>query len=178
MVDENYLHYRPGTLEGIPTHTGLVTASWSEGTDVTASPEDVLFTIVVKARNETHLRDVISLNHRVTRSEAYQVSGALYDVALEFGSSRSMEEGFALYQNRPNPYKGETVIGFNLPEATTATMTIYNVTGKLIKRIEGDFNAGYNEVRVSSLELGTTGVLYYQLDTDRYTATKKMIVVE
>ena len=57
-------------------------------------------------------------------------------------------------------------------------MTIYDVTGRMIKRIEGDNGAGYNEVRVTSTDLGTTGVLYYQLDTDEYTATKKMIVVE
>ena len=31
---------------------------------------------------------------------------------------------------------------------------------------------------VKSTDISTTGVLYYQLDTDKYTATKKMIVVE
>ncbi len=47
----------------------------------------------------------------------------------------------------------------------------------MIKRIEGEFDSGYNEVRVTSIELGTTGVLYYQLDTDKFTASKKMILI-
>ena len=93
-------------------------------------------------------------------------------------SDRVYHDGFALYQNRPNPYNGETVIGFKLPKGGKASLTIYSVTGKLIKRVEGKYDRGYNKVRLSAMELGTTGVLYYQLDTDRYTATKKMIVVD
>ena len=89
-----------------------------------------------------------------------------------------MEPGFALYQNTPNPFTGETVIGFQLPYSGVADLTIYDVTGLLIKRINGEYKAGYNEVRLSSTKLGVTGVLYYQLDTDRYTATKKMVLVE
>jgi len=65
-----------------------------------------------------------------------------------------------------------------LPESGSATLTIYDVKGQQIHRVEGEYGSGYNEVRVKSVELGATGVLYYQLDTDRHTATKKMIVVE
>ena len=71
-----------------------------------------------------------------------------------------------------------TVIGFQLPESGQAVLTVYDVTGRLIHRIEGEYESGYQEVRLRSAELGVTGVLYYQLDTDRFTATKKMIVVE
>src|SRR5690606_19245001 len=126
-------------------------------------------------KSAVKLRDVLSLNNRVTMTEAYDSEGGLKDVSLRFDGQ---ETGFALYQNTPNPYNGETVIGFRLPESVEAVLTIYDVTGRMIKRIEGDYRAGYNEVRVRSTELGTTGVLYYQLDTKHYTATKKMVVVK
>src|SRR5680860_1648970 len=144
--DENYLKYSPGVL----------TMSWNESEGVNAGPGEVLFTIVVKAKNAALLRDMLSLNNRVTRTEAYAGTGDIQNVALHFVETDS---GFALYQNTPNPYKGETVIGFKLPEATAATITIYDVTGRMIKRIESDYGAGYNEVRVKSVDLGTTGVL-------------------
>lgn len=164
VTEDNYLKYVPGVL----------TASWNEADGLSVNADEVLFTIVVKAKSVTILRDVLGLNSSVTRTEAYNDEGDLKNIVLNFNGNDS---GFALYQNTPNPYKGETVIGFKLPTATSATMTIYDVTGRMIKRIEGDYAAGYNEVRLRSIELGTTGVLYYQLDTDKYTATKKMILI-
>src|SRR5690606_3896381 len=165
ITGDNYLKYGPGT----------VTFSWNEAEGVDAHAEKVLFTIVLKAKSEVALRDVLSLNGRVTPQESYNSAGEPQQVALHF---TGRDPGFALYQNTPNPYTGETVIGFQLPHSGAADLTIYDVTGRLIKRISGEYESGYNEVRLTSTELGVTGVLYYQLDTDRYTATKKMIVVE
>jgi hypothetical protein len=44
--------------------------------------------------------------------------------------------------------------------------------------VEGDFAAGYNQVRLTSTDLPSTGVFYYTLQAGEYTATKKMIIVE
>jgi hypothetical protein len=44
--------------------------------------------------------------------------------------------------------------------------------------VEGDFAAGYNQVRLTATDLPSTGVFYYTLQAGEYTATKKMIVVE
>jgi hypothetical protein len=99
----------------------------------------------------------------------------LQDVELTF-NGQVAGAGFELYQNVPNPFEGVTMIGFNLPEATQATLTIMDVSGKVIKTIQSDFAKGYNEVRVSNID--ATGVLYYQLATDNHTATKKMIIIE
>ncbi len=85
---------------------------------------------------------------------------------------------FILHQNYPNPYDGYTVIGFELPERTEARLTIYDVTGKALKVIEGEYERGYNEVQFTGSDLDATGVLYYQLDTERFTATRKMVRVD
>jgi hypothetical protein len=37
---------------------------------------------------------------------------------------------------------------------------------------------GYNTISVSSKDLPSVGVLYYRLDANEYTATKKMIIIE
>ena len=59
-----------------------------------------------------------------------------------------------------------------------ATISIYDVSGKMLKVIEGDFAKGYNQVSVTRSELAGSGVLYYQLDTDNDSATMKMIIVD
>lgn len=58
-----------------------------------------------------------------------------------------------------------------------ATLSIYDVTGRLIQSVEGIYEAGYNKVRIKVMDLGVTGVLYYQLDTEDYVATMKMVIV-
>src|SRR5690625_7239780 len=121
------------------------------------------------------LSAVRSLYVRVTPVKAYAADG-LKDVSLRFDGAG--EDGFALYQNTPNPYEGQTVIGFNLPEASKATLSVYDVTGKMLKVVEGEFNQGYNEVKLAGSDLSATGVMYYQLDTITYTEPKKMIVIE
>ena len=53
-----------------------------------------------------------------------------------------------------------------------------DVNGKVIKRYEGIYEAGLNQINISKGELNVAGVLYYQLETDKFHATKKMILVE
>ncbi|GAA5225311.1 hypothetical protein GCM10025777_59420 [Membranihabitans marinus] len=165
FTQDNYVKYQPG----------IITSSWSEGVAISKGSNDVLFTLVIKAKADVQLRDVLSLNDRVTMTEAYTSGQELKNVNLQFkGSSK----GLALYQNRPNPYAGQTIIGFNLPEASDATLRVYDITGKVLKVIEGGYGKGYSEVRLNSSDLNATGVLYYQLDTDKYTATKKMVLMK
>ena len=90
----------------------------------------------------------------------------------------SCEEAFTLYQNQPNPFQEETVIGFYLAKEGSATLSIHEVSGKILKVIEGDYGKGYNEVSVARSDLAASGVLYYQLYTEEHSATMKMIIME
>jgi hypothetical protein len=44
--------------------------------------------------------------------------------------------------------------------------------------IEGEYAKGYNQLELDRTDLQTAGVVYYQLTSGEYSATKKMIVVE
>ena len=89
---------------------------------------------------------------------------------------RTTATDFALQQNRPNPFKQSTVIGFSLPTAANVTLTFYDVSGKQLKQINGDFVKGYNEVSLNRNELQANGVVYYELVTATHTATKRMLL--
>ncbi len=150
---------------------GAVTASWNGDADMNEQ-----FSLVFRAKENGQLSNLLSVNSRFTTAEAYRTNGDLLDVELSFNGNTA--NAFALYQNTPNPFKGETVIGFNLPEAGNAMISIADVSGKVLTIIERDFANGYNEVRINSSELPAQGVLYYTLKTASETATKKMIIVE
>jgi len=157
---------------------GLVTTSWNVAEGITVDQDEVVFTLVVEALNAAELSDVVTVNSRVTAAEAYNSADQIHGVSLHFEAGAIVEGGFALYQNEPNPFRENTLVGFNLPEAMSASVTVYDVTGKVLKVVDGDYGKGYNEVTFKRSDLNTTGVLYYQLDTEAFTATKKMIVIE
>jgi len=159
---------------------GIITTSWNNSDAVTMDENAVLFSITFSANSNANLSDVISVNSRYTKAEAYDNEGVL-DINVEFNSENGVTAAagvFELYQNTPNPFKDETNVSFNLPEAGFATLTVYDVSGKVLRVVEGEFAQGYNEVTINRSEVAGTGVLYYQLDTENDSATKKMIIIK
>ena len=83
-----------------------------------------------------------------------------------------------LAQNQPNPFRENTQIQFTLKEAGKATLTVYDVENKTIAKITDIYDKGTHVVELTKQQLGTSGVLYYQLESGDFTATKKMILNE
>jgi hypothetical protein len=155
---------------GIFAEEGVVTASWNG-----EAKGGVLFSLVVRAKSNTTLSEVLNLNSRYTAAEAYK-GGEVVNVGLNFNASKA-SANYELYQNTPNPFAGESIVGFNLPAAGAATLTIQDVTGRTLKVINGQYAKGYNQVSLKSTEL-SAGVLTYTLKAADFTATRKMIIVE
>jgi len=57
-------------------------------------------------------------------------------------------------------------------------LSIYDVSGKVIRTFNDNFAKGYNEITVNSDELSANGMLYYRLESANHTATRKMIIVK
>jgi hypothetical protein len=160
------------------TNQGWLTSSWfDEAAKMVTLPDDTeIFTIKVTALSNVQLSDAVSINSSHTRAEAYYGEEDL-EIALFFKQHQAEDEDFALYQNRPNPFSHETVIGFRVPEATQATLTIYDVTGRVLKQFENQVDKGYHEFTVERLDLNSNGILYYKLETDHDASVRKMILI-
>ncbi|MEZ4960201.1 MAG: HYR domain-containing protein [Saprospiraceae bacterium] len=155
---------------------GAITSSWNDDNATVANGEPV-FSLVFKAIANVRLSEVLSVNSRYTKAEAYKPNGDLLEVELVFNGAAAARH-FELYQNMPNPFSNYTVIGFNLPEAATATLTVTDVSGKVVKSVKQEFAKGFNEIRLERRELPATGILYYQLDTPTDSATKMMLLMD
>jgi len=151
---------------------GAITVSWN-GESLTGEP---LFSLVFLASADANLSDLLSVNSRYTRAEAYDLNGRLMGVDLSFDGIEG--NNFTLFQNVPNPFNGKTAIGFNLPEAGVATLKVTDITGKALHLIRGEFAKGYNEVVLQANDLPASGVLYYTLETAFNSATMKMVIVK
>jgi len=163
--------------ENIGVLGSMLTASWHKVGGVSATSNDVLFTLRFQATNSGHLSEMIDLNSKETQAEAYNTSEDIKDLKLSFRGSENGAE-FALYQNEPNPFKGNTVIGYDVPQSGSVTLTVFDVTGKILVVKNQDAVKGYNTITVNSKELPSLGVMYYRLDANEYSATKKMVIIE
>jgi hypothetical protein len=163
--------------ENLGVFGSTITASWHKVGGVSATASDVLYTLRFQATAPGRLSDMVTLNSKETQAEAYNTQDDIKDLKLSF---RGAEHGaeFALYQNEPNPFKDNTVIGYDLPQAGPVTLTIFDVTGKVLMVKDQESVKGYNTIAVSRKDMPSVGVLYYRLDANEYTATKKMVIIE
>jgi len=152
-----------------------VSTSWNSLTPINGDGD--LFTMTFKSTVSGLLSEILDLNSSVTRAEAY-VGENLDIVNIDLRNGTTATGDYALYQNEPNPFTDRTTIGFELPKAGAATLTVLDVTGKVLSVREGNYAKGYNELELSKSDFGAAGVFYYQLDSGDFTATKKMIIIE
>ncbi len=164
---------------------GFVTTSWHVGegfepriNGLSVDSEEVIFSLIIEGKENRRLSDVLTINSQRTKAEAYDVDLSVSDVSLEFTRDKILDGDFALFQNMPNPFKTNTRIGFYLPHATSATLRLFDVSGRQIKTIERNYLKGYHEEEIISSDLQRTGVIYYQLETPEYVATRRMVLLE
>ena len=90
---------------------------------------------------------------------------------------------FALHDNFPNPFNPSTTIRFDLPSATDVSIVVFNVLGQKIKTIErAQMNPGYHSIIWNATnDFGSqvsAGMYFYQLRTNEFVKTKKMILLK
>ncbi len=85
---------------------------------------------------------------------------------------------FALSQNYPNPFNPNTVISYSVSQDGPVSLKVYNNTGQLVTELvntnqtAGIYNISFNASSLSS------GIYFYTLVSNSFTATKKMILVK
>ena len=154
---------------------GILTMSWNDVVPTQVKHGEVLFTLEFTARSAGILSEMVEFNSTVTQAEAYDAAGQASTLELIFNDKLTPEVEFELFQNNPNPFSDETLITYHLPQQANAALTIYDVTGKVIMVIEEQARAGKNTMRIDADQLSANGVLYYRLETEKYSATRKMI---
>ena len=161
--------------------SGYLTTVWVSHDAVSLEDGTTLFTLEFRAKgNSSALSNVLSAGSQITRAEAYTPDGSTVKVDLRYeqeGLIPSNDE-FALYQNMPNPFHDRTIISFRLPKAEEATLRVFNISGRMVKMIEGDFMKGYNQIFLNGSDFGAPGVYWYELETEQHSDRKKMILID
>lgn len=159
------------------TNSGIISTSWD---NVFLEPKEALqFGLQFEVLKDGQLSDWLEISTAAMQAEAYKNDGTLLNVALNFNTGTLLaDRSIELFQNRPNPFRDATTIVFYLPQASPATITITDLSGRIIKVVQRNFAEGLNEVLLSKTDLDSKGVYFYRLETSDFVATRKMVFVE
>ena len=179
VTDMSIAEIIPGTLnigvENFSFENQTLALSWNDSKGV-SSLDNVLFTIILTANRADALTNLISLKESGIRPEAYRDDN-LDIIGIELNDTNRVLEN-SMTQNEPNPWAGETAIGFTLAQAGEATISVIDLSGKILRTYRDNYEAGTHIMTISQKDLnGAHGVLYYKIESGSFTATKKMIML-
>ena len=90
---------------------------------------------------------------------------------------------YSLSQNYPNPFNPSTSIEFSLKDAGHATLSIYDISGRLVSTlVDGNMGNGSHKVVWNGMDNSgvqvSAGLYIYSLQTADMTMTKKMVFMK
>ncbi|MCF7918989.1 MAG: choice-of-anchor J domain-containing protein [Candidatus Cloacimonetes bacterium] len=89
----------------------------------------------------------------------------------------------ALQGNYPNPFNPETAIKLSLAEDANVEINIFNMRGQIVRTLVNEYmDAGFHNIVWNGTndhgQNVASGVYFYNMKSDRYSSTKKMILMK
>jgi len=110
------------------------------------------------------------------------IGGVVYDNTItgiddDFIGARRPKR-FLLSQNYPNPFNPTTIIKYELPRQTKVRISVYDILGKEVNVLVDEIKPpGYYKIEFNASEY-PSGVYIYQIQTEKFSDAKKMILVK
>jgi Zn-dependent metalloprotease len=102
---------------------------------------------------------------------------AMVDLVIGIKKETGIPRVYALQQNYPNPFNPITTIQFQLPVSCRVRLTVYDITGRMVTVVVNEKRpAGYHQVEFNAAGL-SSGIYFYRIETEKYTQTKKMVLL-
>ncbi|MEM9847538.1 MAG: T9SS type A sorting domain-containing protein, partial [Bacteroidota bacterium] len=166
-----FKHYHIGTAH---LDEGILLISWMKEGAEDLAVNDLLANLQFQASSAVAIEDVIRINPTLLSNEAYLQNGEQASIELAFQASESRQ---LLQQNYPNPFSASTNIEFELSRAADVQLEILTITGQRIYQVQAHYDAGVHQIVVEGSLFPESGIYYYQIESEGYRQTRKMIFV-
>jgi hypothetical protein len=138
-----------------------------EGAGTTSAPNDYSF-----------IEKDLSAGRYLYRLKQIDRDGKFeYSQQVEVTVAGALKE-FALEQNFPNPFNPVTVINYQLPQAGSASINVYDVLGRKVVSLVNELKeAGTHSISFDASKL-SSGLYYYSLQAGEFVAIKPMVLMK
>jgi len=135
--------------------------------------------VVVDSITDTRAISFDFSNNNFITHDEYLLRIICDTTIISTDNNLELGEEYYLHQNIPNPCSENTSITISLPETMNIRLELYdNIGRKLNTLIDRRLNKGKHTIRYNTVSL-KQGIYYYRLIIDdKYTESKKMLVVQ
>ena len=93
-------------------------------------------------------------------------------------TSSEIPTEFTLFPAFPNPFNPSTTIGFSLGSSATASLRVYDITGKIVNTLlEHELELGHHSVQWNASGF-PSGIYFIQFSTDKFIETQKIVLMK
>ncbi len=141
---------------------GLLTTTWDDemARGVTLKDGDAVFELKFLATGSTGDSSEIWISSEMTVSEAYNDNLDLLEVRTTKGSIKVENNSSTINHHsttanlsvQPNPFINSAEIIFSIPQDENVNLFIYDVLGRVIKLVDGDYAAGVHRIQWSGAD--------------------------
>ncbi len=167
----NFTVGEPGTYrEWGRAHQVVMTTEWQKIQFEFTTPDGV-----TEGRAPIHLSE--SINSGFVPIVYYFDDLRIIEGTVNVEEELQKPLSYQLSQNYPNPFNPETTIEFSLPEPAKVRLLLYDILGREIKTLaSGNYNTGKYNVKLNAKDL-SSGVYFYRLEANNFTAVKKLVLL-
>lgn len=188
-TDGNVAGYQFKIVGDVAT-TNLQTDTPMELTSKVLNEQELLVISYTLSNNylNNQSNKILNLGDNITDYEIIDIivsdtRGNPVSVTLSKLDENPIPENFSLDQNYPNPFNNTTVIKYSVPENSDISLVIYDILGNQIIKTKnnnvkpGVYSFKWKGNNSNGLKVAT-GLYFYQLKTNNFISTKKMLLVK
>jgi hypothetical protein len=129
----------------------------------------------------THVTGLFQFDERVVLGSPD--SAYIIETEAHSDDAAELPSQFSLYQNYPNPFNPATTVMFDLPSRSRVKLTIYNILGEAVRRMDlGEKPAGRHSVVWNGSDDNNrplpSGLYLYKIESGDLSAARKMILLK
>ncbi|MCF7885778.1 MAG: family 43 glycosylhydrolase [Candidatus Marinimicrobia bacterium] len=133
----------------------------------------------ISGRHDVYFRFTGPVDRELFRVKSFKFTAKNIPTSIDNNQiDNDSPKKYSLAQNYPNPFNPTTKITYSIPEMSHISLIVYNPLGQKIKTLfEGVKPAGNYITFFNGSDLAS-GVYYYQLQSDKFIKTKKLVLLK
>jgi len=132
----------------------------------------------ILAKQNVNTDEIFDAKWTIKANTAYASKNSMHTNNISFIRGTIFDGIIRLEQNYPNPFNSSTTIRYHLSEESNIRIQIYNINGVLV----ADFDKGMKSKGTHNMQFNgasfSSGIYFYQLQTDENIKVKKMTLIK